>query len=254
MSACLVGEPVAVVSVEPKRPRVSSVSEEIAGVVHIPEVQNLSAPEICEQQVADVDLEPKQNLSVPEICEQQVAGVNLEPNSGPTHVHNVLEEAADSVQMPEVSNFKVDHNCEVRDLEVSENCEPQLVDPEHEIGMETEDGYIMIDKHPNASRKSKRGSRSASRSRKPVAAGDINGAASAAMAAMLFAIASGEASGGDRNLQKTPIPRASSRPASVAKQDNQWLSQQPRGRRSSTTGPRQQHQQHRTSMSRGPRR
>merc|ERR1712039_754671 len=119
--------------------------------------------------------------------------------------------------------------------------------------MGTEDGYIMIDPVQPPPRRQKRGSRSQSRSRKAASRGDVSGAAGAAMAAMLFAMASGEDVDRNQQVARNSNVKATKRAASVPKKDAPWLSQQSRGRRSSTVGPRQQHQ-HRSQMSRGPRR
>lgn len=229
MVLCLVGAPVAVVGIDQKRACVSSVSQEVAGIVHsMLEVQNSKLPEDRKPQVFNLEQIPKK-----------------------THVPSVLDgfaENTENVHMPRLDMP------DVQNLDTPEECEPQIVDPEHQIGIETEDGYIMIDKNPNSYRKSKRRSRSVSRSKNQCTAGEVSGVASAAMAAMFFAMAS-DATNEDRiNLGKPLKPtRAMSRPASVAKKDAQWVSHQPSGRRSFSTGPRHQNQ-NRNQASRGPRR
>lgn len=118
-----------------------------------------------------------------------------------------------------------------------EECEPELVDAEHETGAETEEGYVMVGKK-RRQRSRKRSSSKDVASKAPAAPADSGGVAGATMAAIFVAIATGGA--GDANpdgLKSAPQRRARSRGASVKRQQAPTARAE---RRAASVGPRRQ--------------
>mmetsp|Transcript_58102 Transcript_58102/g.92327 ORF Transcript_58102/g.92327 Transcript_58102/m.92327 type:complete len:157 (+) Transcript_58102:125-595(+) len=128
-----------------------------------------------------------------------------------------------------------------------------FIEPEHETGTTTSEGFVMIEKkgRRNRSRRSKRASNCSERAHAQLQAEDTNGLASATMAAMLVAIAAGGTDCGSKSSEaQAQTRKAKGRAASASRRQPQWVQQQPRSGRAMSAGPRPQ----RMHMSRGPRR